>query len=246
MRNMDNYIEDEEVLNERESTKKKFKLSNIFKRKKKYKRYIPPLERILFTVLPMLITFYVGGYFIEQNVPEEQIEDIKTIVDNISKIEKGDFDNLELVYLNEIVDGNTFVVKKADNTLLTVVLLGVDYPKEKEFDVTDNNLNIMLKSTLDSFIPVGAKLYLEYDSAYPIDDNNTVNAYIWMTCLFNSSNVTKEDVSTLMLNGYLISNGYGKCKEERAIKYGSFLQALSNNAELENLGFWYIEKFKKY
>ena len=116
--------------------------------------------------------------------------------------------NMELVSLVRVVDGDTLVVKFSNGAEDTVRLIGIDAPESVHDDPEKNTEEGLVASDyLKSLLYEGQPLYLTKDVS-DRDRYNRLLRYVWL-------NPPTEDnsFSQNCLNAKLVADGYAKPKD---------------------------------
>lgn len=148
----------------------------------------------------------------------------------------------EPVSFVRVVDGDTIIVKTADNTEISVRLIGIDAPESVNPDESKNTTyGLMASDYLKTiFIPEGATLYLEYDEE-KTDIYDRTLAYVWLT---DEPTNDKDCVQHYMLNAELLEKGYAVNKTYQPNdKYSTVFNDLCNDAKNSKTGLWQYNDF---
>jgi endonuclease YncB( thermonuclease family) len=119
-----------------------------------------------------------------------------------------------------VIDGDTFKVKLKDGNVITIRILGVDFPDpkdkirvkilEKYGTSKDKILYCYNKgNNLIEKILTNKTIYLEYDpKEFKKDKYGRHLVYVWVDCNLISSSIKKD--SLCLYEAYLIENGYAR------------------------------------
>lgn len=219
---------------------------------KKYSRYI-----VLAVLAFVVISMYRRGE-IKLNPSTQVISDVSTATTGISGIINGTaseikdtFDKttepkeeLERVTLSKVVDGDTLLIIDQNGNNKYVRLIGVDTPESVHPDAEKNTEYGEIASNYTKTLLSGTNtLFLQYDVEKEDQYGRTL-AYVWLTP--GADITSKQDISSFMLNGILVRNGYALDKTfPPNIRYADIFAELCQEAEAMRSGFWLIDGFTK-
>ena len=130
-----------------------------------------------------------------------------------------------------VSDGDTIVVKINDEEV-RVRLIGIDAPESVHPDETQNCANGEVASDyLKSLLPVGAKVYLEYDKE-TTDEYGRTLAYVYM-----------DDAKTMIEMVLLEAGMADTMKILPNNKYAYQFEQVKAIAREGNIGFWFDGQF---
>jgi len=151
----------------------------------------------------------------------------------------------EPVVLVRVVDGDTIIVKKSDNSEVRVRMIGVDTPESVNPDESKNTEEGKIASNYTkSMLIEGNTYYLEYDVS-PTDKYGRTLAYVWL----NDNPEHKADKDYIVENMYnakLLANGYAKTmKVPPNTKYADIFKEIEKENSA-NHGAWLFPNTSGY
>lgn len=172
----------------------------------------------------------------------------KDLLDGIKvRVKKKDDDpssyDLQKCKLIRVVDGDTIVVSSNDEEI-KVRLIGVDTPESVHTNAEVNNEYGEMASTyLKNLLSETHEVYLQYDAELEDKYGRTL-AYIWLKEDIDIENI--QDISSYMLNGILLRNGYAVNKEfPPNTAYTDVFSVLRQDAEDTKAGLWIYDGFQR-
>ena len=157
-------------------------------------------------------------------------------------------ENVERVYLQDFVDGDTFWAMDENGASFKVRLIGLDAPESVHANTSKNTVwgeysSAAAKEWLSEKTTEGeSPLYLEYDEEKE-DQYGRRLAYVW------DDASTIGDTSQLVLhcmNAYMISEGMAKAKKYSPnVKYNDEFFALGKEAKDNNKGNWQYDGYRE-